>query len=393
MFWGQPAATLREDGCIANGDDHCDFHFRWFPTRSWLPSVLGFALGGAASLALGQTTRWALALLGGAIGYIWEQRRVELGNRARREAMVEALRVIGEDEASARREILELHTREKEWNRVLEREVAERGAKLADIAKRVDGLQEERTTKLLGFSHDLKNPLQIIRMSIDYIREHASALGSEGVDVVRDLDHSVSFMQRMLADLMQVVTAQHAFTQRPTNRIEVPPMVERLRRRLAALVHGKDIRVSVSMSPEAPGAIEAETLVFDRVIDNVLSNAAKYTEQGSIGVRLDGAPEMLVIEVSDTGRGLTEEEMERAFTAGGSDPATRGKESWGIGLSVVVQLLDDVGGRLEVMSKAGKGTTFWIHLPVSPTVERAGHARQVGGDVLSRVVKIHRTSA
>jgi signal transduction histidine kinase len=391
MLWGQPAATLREDGCIAHGDDHCDFHFRWFPVRSWLPIALGSVLGVAAALALGPPTRWGLALLGGAIGYIGEQRRIEVGNRARREAMVEALRVIGEEEAAARREILELHTREKEWNRVLEREVAERSAKLADIAKRVNGLQEERTTKLLGFSHDLKNPLQTIRMSLHYLRTKAPDLGSEGVDVVRDLDESVSSMQRMLTDLREVVTTQHAFTPRPTERIEVPPMVERLRRRLAALVHGKEIRISVTASGEVPVAIEADSIVFDRVIDNLLSNAAKYTERGSIAVDLDGAPGMLVIKISDTGRGIAENEMDRTFRAGGSDPGTRGTESWGVGLSVVVQLLDHVGGRLEVMSKHGKGTTFWVHLPVVPTEDGAVHARQMEGDVFGRVVKIHRT--
>jgi signal transduction histidine kinase len=392
-LWGQPPATLREDACIARGDAHCDFHFRWYPTRSWLPIALGFALGGALAFVLGPTARWAVAFLGGAVGYIWEQRRIEIGNRARREEMVEALRLVGEEEAAARREILDLHTREKEWNRVLEREVAERSAKLADIAKRVDSLQEERTSKLLGFSHDLKNPLHIIRMSIDYMRENSSEFGADGVDVVRDLDHSVTSMQRMLTDLMQVVTAEHAFKPRPTERMEVPPMVERLRRRLAALVQGKDIRVSVFASREAPDAIVADTLVFDRVIDNLLSNAAKYTERGSIIVEIDGTPGMLVLKVSDTGRGIADDEMERTFRAGGSDPKTRGKESWGVGLSVVVQLLDQVGGRLEVMSKPGKGTTFWVHLPVNPTVDRPGEVRQIEGDPLSRVVKIRKRQA
>jgi signal transduction histidine kinase len=82
--------------------------------------------------------------------------------------------------------------------------------------------------------------------------------------------------------------------------------------------------------------------------------------------------------------------MDRTFRAGGSDPQTRGKDSWGVGLSVVVQLLDQVGGRLEVMSNDGKGTTFWVHLPVVRAVGGAGHARQMEGDVLSRVVTIRR---
>jgi len=73
-----------------------------------------------------------------------------------------------------------------------------------------------------------------------------------------------------------------------------------------------------------------------------------------------------------------------------SNPGTRAPDSHGLGLSVVVRLLAGVGGRLEVMSRPGMGTTFWIHLPAEPE-ERAGD--DASDELLDRVVTIRRSGA
>jgi signal transduction histidine kinase len=146
-------------------------------------------------------------------------------------------------------------------------------------------------------------------------------------------------------------------------RMDVPPLVDVLRRRARAFAHDRDIRVSVLSTREAPPSIVTDRLVFDRVTDNLLTNATKYTERGSIVVELDGKPGFLTIKVSDTGRGIEPREIERIFTPEGSDPKHREVGSHGVGLSVVVQLLGQIGGKLEVKSMPGKGTTFWAHFP------------------------------
>jgi hypothetical protein len=137
-----------------------------------------------------------------------------------------------------------------------------------------------------------------------------------------------------------------------------------LRRRTRALVLGRDIRVSVFRTREAPQTLETDPLVLERVMDNLCTNAAKYTDQGSIVIELDGTPEHLVVKVSDTGRGIESDRMHRIFQSLGSGPDARSAQSLGVGLSVVVQLLRQIGGRLEVMSRPGSGSTFWVHFPI-----------------------------
>jgi signal transduction histidine kinase len=142
--------------------------------------------------------------------------------------------------------------------------------------------------------------------------------------------------------------------------------------------------------------VVTDPLLFDRVLDNLLTNAAKYTERGSIVVELDGTPDYLVIKVSDTGRGIDPDMLETTFRPGGSDRLSRAKDSYGIGLSVVVHLLAQVGGQLEVMSKPAHGTTFWVRFPLKmrstpPPTKR--ERQEPFGDALKRVVTIRRVKS
>jgi two-component system, NarL family, sensor histidine kinase EvgS len=274
---------------------------------------------------------------------------------------------------------------------------------LQRVADRLHRLQEMRDTKILGFSHDLRNPLTVMQAGTEYLRDYVEVIGDEGDAVLGDIERAIEQMRRLLEDLMmmatQQATQQATLAQLAPQRLEVPPLTDRLRRRLRALVQGKDIRASVFKTREAPESIETDPLLFDRVVDNLLTNAAKYTDRGSIVVEVDGTTEYLTLKVSDTGRGISPEQIDRAFTPEGSDRTARAKNSYGVGLSVVVQLLGQVGGRLEVMSKPDSGTTFWVHFPLSPRSRSKPPALESDRpiekykDVLNRVVTIRRVKA
>ncbi|WP_394838411.1 HAMP domain-containing histidine kinase [Pendulispora rubella] len=334
-------------------------------------------------------------MLAATLAHMYEMFRGDRADRATRAEVQDALRRVAHEEAEARREIVLLNQRQREWTRLLEEENVERSATLAQIAERVEQLQDAREKTLLGFSHDLRNPLTALQFSADYLRDNSPRLDSEGKLVIQDLESAIANMRSMLGELMTVATAQRNLMTLVPKAIDVSGLVERLRRRVRALVHGRDdVRVNVVATRDAPGAIEIDPLLLDRVLDNLLTNAAKYTEQGAITVEVDGAPGSLLIRVSDTGRGIKPAELEQIFRAGGSDPRTRAKNSYGVGLSVVVQLLGRIGGTLEVMSKPGKGTTFWVRFPVKFVDDGRGRAQENDtGEVVNRVVKIRRSNA
>jgi signal transduction histidine kinase len=168
----------------------------------------------------------------------------------------------------------------------------------------------------------------------------------------------------MLGDFVSAATAKRAIVRVIPQKLDVASLTTSLTRRLRALVQGRPIVPSVMRTREAPDTIYFDPLVFDRVTDNLLTNAAKYTERGSIVVEVTGKDGFIVIQVSDSGRGIDEVELERIFQPDGSNKDSRARDSFGVGLSVVLQLLEQVGGSLEVMSQPGRGTTFWANFPV-----------------------------
>jgi signal transduction histidine kinase len=366
-----------------------------------------FALLGVALVRLGVATAptpVAMALLGGSLGYLFEVRRAERLNVRTREEVMGALRQLAQDETDARREVLEMNHRQKDWTRLVEEEMSTRTEAISKIVTGVEDLQQARASTLLGFSHDLRNPLQIIQMSAEYLKGvHVLESDRDAVESITDIDQAVDRMRRMLGDLVQVAKDRRAFVTMAPQRVETAGLTEGLRRRLRALVYGRDVRTTVFATREAPEAIEIDPLALDRIIDNLLTNAAKYTERGSIVVELDGTPGFFVLKVSDTGRGIEPDALEGVFTAGGSSPESRRGDSFGVGLSVVVQLLAQIGGRLEVMSKPGSGTTFWVHLPLvseargEVTASPEAGALPAHGEstamALSRVVRIRKLPA
>jgi signal transduction histidine kinase len=400
-MWGLPPAHVHERGCVARGDACCDWRVDWYQHRRWIPSVLGALVCGFAGWLLVRAgfatvpTPWFLALLGGSLGYVFEGRRTERINVQTREQVMGALRQLANEEAESRREIVALHQRQKEWTRLVEDQMGERTSTLEKVVSGMQGLQERRAVTLLGFSHDLRSPLQVVQFAAEFIRLRSTG-DPQILGVVDDMNRALDQMKRMLGDLVETASAQRSAIQFTAQRLEVHELTERLQRRLRALVHGLDVRATVFSTREAPDAIDIDPLLLDRIVDNLLTNAAKYTQRGSIVVELDGTPGSLVMKVSDTGRGMTPEQLERCFTLGGSAPESRARDSFGVGLSVVVQLLERIRGRLEVMSKPGEGTTFWVYLPLKSVSEdptASLRPRPSSEIALSRVVRIRRLTA
>lgn len=397
-LWGLPEAHLQEHACIARGDATCEFEARWYEGRRWLPVALGalaFALVGFLLVRLGLTalpTPIAMAIIGAVLGYGFEVRRTERVNDTTRQEVMKALQELANEEAEARRDLLDMHERQKQWTRLVEEEMSARTADLRTIVDAMKQREDASASTLLGFSHDLRNPLMIITTAASYLRRRHAGGDAREREILDELDNATHRMTKALSTLVNVTSSRgHVVTLAPQH-IEIAQLTESLRRRLRALTFGLDIRTTVMATREVPESIEIDPVVLDRIVDNLLTNAAKYTERGSILVDLEGKPGFLVVKVSDTGRGIAPDALERVFVAGGSDPTTRRGGGLGVGLSVVVQLLEQIGGRLEVMSKPGTGTTFWIELPVQPPPPPSAEQRASAPD-FSNVVKIRKVRA
>lgn len=413
MMWGMPAAEFTEKACIAKGDDYCEYHLKWFERRRLMPILAGLALGAVAAAVLDVghgvlhpllqrllTPSATFPMLGASLGYIYELRRAQKTNLQMSSELNAVLRELGQNEAEARSEIVALNQRQRDWVRMMEQQVAERTTTLERVVEGLDQLQQKRVTTLRGFSHDLRNPLFVVRGNTQFLRERI--VDGEEAEALRDMDAASLQIEAMLAMLMEVASQDSGFVRLTPKLLPVPPMVETFRRRLKALVHGRDIKVSVFKSREAPAEITVDPLVYDRVIDNLLTNAAKYTQRGSILLEISGTPPpvstpdhagYLTLKLSDTGQGIDPDDIRRIFHPRGELEPSGRLDSYGVGLSSVVRLLDQIGGSIDVMSKPNVGTTFWVHLPIGGApAKKAPPQDDTIDSMIMRVVKVRKAA-
>lgn len=392
-LFGFPDATIDHPRCIARGDGECIYHYRFYTRPARLPTAVGVFVGFivAAALYFLQAVDWAiwvaLPALSGLVAHLYELRSTHVANLAYGDELQQALRDAVVHEAEARGEVFDLHQRQKEWAKMMEEQVAERTASLQDVVTQIRSMGEQRVTSIRGFSHDLRNPLSVLRASLDYFGKRTP----ETEEVLDDCYAAIDRMEKLLVGLAETARTDSALVRITPAIIDTMPLVERLRRRQRALVYGREIKVSVFRTRETPDSIHTDPLIFERVIDNLCTNAAKYTERGSIVIELDGRPGFLTIKISDTGRGIDPENIDAIFRPEGSKSGERAARSLGLGLSVVVQLMASIGGKIEVMSKPGRGTTFWAHFPEQiPAAEPPNGARTTE-QVVTNVVTIRRT--
>lgn len=396
-IWGLPPAQLHETACVAHGDPACEYHLRWFDSRRWFPPVFGLVVGLAAAfvvhrLQLSAAAPWvALPIIGALVGFILELQRTNRANLAFGAEQHDALVRLAEEEAEARRELLEVHRRQRDWTQLLEQDTAERALTIQNVVARIERSQEVRDQQLRGFSHDINSPLSVMRIGLELLQPYVQGQDGEGETLLQELGDSLSRVSRLLGELMDATRAPTTAMQLTPEPVDVAALTERLRRRLRAMVQRREVRTSVFRTREAPDSILADPLLLDRITDNLLSNAAKYTERGSIVVEVDGAPGFLVLKVLDSGKGIEPDRIDQAFVPGGSEVSGRAANSYGLGLSVVVRLLAEVGGRLEVMSKPNVGTTFWAYLPVAGSRASTPPSRDSApAELVAKVVKIRR---
>ncbi len=400
LWWGIPEAEVQANARLCDGDPYCEYVVRWRePMRLRYPLLGlagGFILGQAAiSMGMVSNTLAVPALLAGAgalAGIAFQMRRMLLDYIATAEETSYEVEQVVQAHGRAVDELLALHQRERAWSNTLEIRETERRERLEQVVEALEGadpVEEASHDKLLHLSHDINNPLTVLLASSQNLTGSEN-LSVDERDAASAIKTAAKRIQALLGEMSSIVRGdrQQAL---PTDTIDVDEMTNRIRRQLRATVLSRDIRVTVFQTREAPPQITTDATLLERVIDNLLTNACKYTQKGSIIVEVSGTPGHLVLKISDSGKGIGEDRLEQVFIGGKADQNPLVGTSHGDGLAIVVRLLDHVSGRLEIMSTPGEGTTLWVAIPNEPPNNGPARTRTkvvTARDRFERVVRI-----
>jgi signal transduction histidine kinase len=234
-----------------------------------------------------------------------------------------------------------------------------------EMASAMARQRELQLAFLAGVVHDLRTPLSVLRTSIAAVDpDHPLPPEQHTRRVLAIVGDQIARLDRMIGDLLDAARIE-------TGQLEVRMEnrdVRDLVREVAALFGNASSRHTLVLRvPDQPILARVDPMRLEQVLGNLISNAIKYSPAGgTVDLVLECAPGEVRLSVTDHGLGITEDEQRHLFEpfhrAGGSHQGIPGA---GLGLYVARRIVEAHGGRIEVESAPGIGSTFRIHLPVS----------------------------
>ncbi len=266
-----------------------------------------------------------------------------------------------------------------EYSNNLEKRVIQRTAMLAKMTEQAEKSKEEaimanqtKSAFIANVTHEIRTPLNAIVGFSDILREDVQEVGQ--LDWVNDIDRIKNSANELLAmindilDISKIEAGRTTFLYEDFNlRNIVIDIVDLLR----PLFGQNNNQVTFNSRVDEP-VMQGDYMKVRQIIQNLIGNAAKFTENGLIHIVIDRITErnriFYLIQVRDTGIGMSDEQIERVFEPfqQADNSTTRNYGGSGLGLAISKQYAEMMGGRLWAKSKPEVGSTFFLVIPVKP---------------------------
>jgi signal transduction histidine kinase/DNA-binding NarL/FixJ family response regulator len=232
-----------------------------------------------------------------------------------------------------------------------------------------------KSTFLANMSHELRTPLNAIIGYSEMLEEETRESGkSESVQDLRKIQSAGKHLLSLINDVLDLSKIEAGKMGLHLENFDVAPLIDEMTTTLqpAAAKNGNTINVHVAKSL---GAMHADVTKVRQILFNLLSNACKFTDHGTISVDVDESKvegrDWIRFRVSDTGIGITAKQKENLFHEFSQADASIARKygGTGLGLAITYRFVQLMKGRISVESESGKGATFTVHLPAQVAAE------------------------
>lgn len=243
----------------------------------------------------------------------------------------------------------------------------------------IQRIMNQRERLLLTITHDIKAPAASISGFIDLMKEYVKE--AQGMECLQNIKNSAAHLSRLVASLLDYHQLENGLMKvqpvsfSPTQLVKESVEGMRLRAEEKGLAISYEMTMGMKKEANQENETDKELFLADafrirQILDNLVSNAIKYTDHGSVNIEARVSKIMgkltLTMSVKDTGKGMTDEEKQKVFQAFTRLKSAQGIEGTGLGLSITQELVSLLGGEILLRSTLGKGSNFIVTLPIEP---------------------------
>ena len=241
--------------------------------------------------------------------------------------------------------------------------IALRNAQLLEEAREASSLKSEFVSTI---SHELRTPLNVLIGYAEVLRDEAAGpLSGEQRELIERMDRRSRELLELIEATLQVGRLEAGCVHVELGSIEVHALIAALQATTAGLPCRDEVHLEWRIEATPGGVLVTDPAKVALIVRNLVSNALKFTEKGGVVVTIRPLRSQLEIAVADTGVGMEPEQVRLAFEMFRQLEANRASRQGGVGLGlyIVDQLVKRLGGRIDVESVPGRGSTFRIALP------------------------------
>ena len=256
----------------------------------------------------------------------------------------------------------QLHFREF----VLRFELGQNRQELQETNQKLVELDQIKSRFFANISHELRTPLTLLLAPLEtLIRERGAAFAGDIRELLGIMQSNGMRLLKLINDLLDLVRLESGKMQVRRERIEVHPFLRGLVNGVRKIADDRKILLEVTIDP-AVGTVLLDSDKLEKILLNLLFNALKFTPAGGrVGLNASRKDAELVLEVSDTGIGISDDRIRFVFDRFWQADTSFQKQfqGVGIGLALVKELVEVQGGNVGVASQVGKGSRFTVRLP------------------------------
>ncbi|MES2859166.1 MAG: ATP-binding protein, partial [Pseudomonadota bacterium] len=303
----------------------------------------------------------------GEVRWVHELGEVHLDDRGRVDRLTGTVRDITERKHAR----LQL----QEAKETLEQTVAERTAQLQAALARAEAADRVKSAFLATMSHELRTPLNsIIGFTGILLQSLAGPLNAEQAKQLGMVRGSARHLLELINDVLDISRIEAGQLEIHPAPLDLALLVERVMASVGPQAAAKKLTLETVL-PAAPLGMVGDRRRIEQVLLNLVSNAIKFTERGSVTLTVDapasaaeaGTPQLIRMHVADSGIGISDDDLRDLFLPFRQVDSglTRSHEGTGLGLAICSRLVALMGGSISVASAPGKGSTFSVTLPAS----------------------------